>query len=170
MTGPRRDASGDRLAALYDRFAAALFRYAAMILADRAAAADAVHQVFLKLARSGLSFDDRSPALEGSYLRRAVRNECYSRLRERRRDIVVTVDANLLELVEGLDDRPAERLALEQALGELPAEQREVVHLKLWEGLTFQEIAAATGEPANTAASRYRYAIEKLRHILSEKA
>jgi RNA polymerase sigma-70 factor, ECF subfamily len=164
MTGPRHDASGDRLADLYDRFAGMLFRHAAMILADRAAAADVVHTVFLRLAKAGSGKDVQSLA----YLRRAARNECYSVMRTRRRDIVVAVDAALLERAEAADDRPAEKLALEQALQQLPAEQREVVHLKVWEGMTFQEIADLTGESLNTAASRYRYATEKLRNILSE--
>src|SRR5262245_16725150 len=99
MIGPRRDASSDRLAGLYDRFAATLFRHAAIILADRAAAADAVHNVFLRLARDRLKADVESLA----YLRRAVRNECYSMMRTRRRDVVVAVDAHLLEFVEGTD-------------------------------------------------------------------
>jgi RNA polymerase sigma-70 factor (ECF subfamily) len=165
MTGPRRDASGDRLADLYDRFAGTLFRHAAMILADRTAAADVIQSVFLKLTRSGSGPDVESLA----YLRRAVRNECFSVMRSRRRDIVIAVDAALLERVEGADDRPAERLALEQALQQLPADQREVVHLKVWEGMTFQEIADLTGESLNTAASRYRYATDKLRAILGER-
>lgn len=46
---------------------------------------------------------------------------------------------------------------------QLPVEQRAVVHLKLWQGQTFQEIASALGLSANTAASRYRYGLEKLR-------
>ncbi len=169
MTGPRRDASGDRLADLYDCHAAALFRYAVMIVADRSAAADVVQQVFLKLARSGVN-TGFGPTDAAAYLRRAVRNECYSILRTRRRDIVMAVDSQLLETKEGVDDRPAERLAIEQALRDLPAEQREVVHLKVWEGMTFQEIAEATGESINTVASRYRYATEKLRSILTEKS
>jgi RNA polymerase sigma-70 factor (ECF subfamily) len=48
----------------------------------------------------------------------------------------------------------------------LPAEQREVVHLKLWEGLTFDQIAQLLDIPANTAASRYRYGLDKLRECL----
>ena len=44
-----------------------------------------------------------------------------------------------------------------------------MVHLKVWEGMTFQEIAGLTGESLNTAASRYRYATDKLRNILGEK-
>jgi RNA polymerase sigma-70 factor (ECF subfamily) len=52
------------------------------------------------------------------------------------------------------------------ALSELPEEQRAVLHLKLWEGLTFEEIAAALDISPNTAASRYRYGLDKLRDRL----
>ena len=55
---------------------------------------------------------------------------------------------------------------LATALEELPSEQRAVVHLKLWEGLTFEAIAEALEIPPNTAASRYRYGIDKLRERL----
>ncbi len=41
-----------------------------------------------------------------------------------------------------------------------------MAHLKLWEGATFAQIAETLGIPANTAASRYRYAIDKLRERL----
>jgi len=51
-------------------------------------------------------------------------------------------------------------------LGELPPEQRAVVHLKLWEGLTFEQIAEMLGISLNTAASRYRYGLDKLRQRL----
>ena len=48
----------------------------------------------------------------------------------------------------------------------LPDDQRTVVQLRLWDGLTFEEIAEAQGIPLNTAASRYRYGLEKLRTLL----
>jgi len=60
-------------------------------------------------------------------------------------------------------DEAAFRQEAAQALGELPPEQRAVVHLKLWEGLTFEEIARVLDLSPNTAASRYRYGIDKLR-------
>ena len=41
-----------------------------------------------------------------------------------------------------------------------------MVHLKLWEGLTFEQIAELLGIPLNTAASRYRYGLDKLRERL----
>ena len=58
-------------------------------------------------------------------------------------------------------ERAALRLA--EALGGLPADQRAVVHLRLWEGLTFNQIAESLEIPLDTAASRYRYGIDKLR-------
>ncbi len=63
-------------------------------------------------------------------------------------------------------DEAAFREALSAALGDLPADQRTVVHLKLWEGLTFEQIAELLGIPLNTAASRYRYGLDKLRERL----
>jgi len=64
---------------------------------------------------------------------------------------------------------PDEQLFREElagALGELPPDQRAVVHLKLWQGLTFEEIAAILEISPNTAASRYRYGLDKLRDRL----
>ena len=59
------------------------------------------------------------------------------------------------------------RTAIESALRRLPEEQREVLALKIWGGLTFDEVASQLGLSPNTAASRYRYALEALRSELS---
>ena len=56
--------------------------------------------------------------------------------------------------------------ALQKAIEELPGNFRDVLVLKIWGELTFAEIADALAIPANTAASRYRYALEALRKIL----
>jgi RNA polymerase sigma-70 factor (ECF subfamily) len=63
-------------------------------------------------------------------------------------------------------DEQTFREKLAEALGELPADQRAVVHLKLWEKLTFEAIAETLEIPPNTAASRYRYGLDKLRERL----
>ena len=64
-----------------------------------------------------------------------------------------------------VEERETQRL-LEEAVKSLPPIYREVVTLKVWGGLTFQEIAETTGVPLNTAASRYRYALDGLRETL----
>jgi RNA polymerase sigma-70 factor (ECF subfamily) len=157
----RGASGGDRsewVGSLYDRLGASLYRYAVMILADRDAAADAVQQAFVAvLGLRGVDMES-----EERYLRRAVRNQCYDMLR-RKRSFANAIDAELLEPALGHDDHPEERLTLERAIRELPPNQREVLHLKIYEQWTFQEIADQMDLSINTVASRYRYAIEKLR-------
>ena len=63
-------------------------------------------------------------------------------------------------------DEQVFRQNLAAAMAELPPDQRAVVHLKLWERLTFDAIAETLDISLNTAASRYRYAIDKLRERL----
>jgi len=156
----RQDGGAASAAELYERHGLALHRYALMLLASRQDAEDAVQQVFASLLKQ------KALRLESpeAYLRTAVRSECLGMLRQRtnRAD---GQDA-LLEPLSGAVDRPDERLAIEAAMRALPPEQREVVHLKVFEGMTLQEIATLTSESINTVASRYRYAMEKLRTAL----
>ena len=160
----RSDEPHERVVGLYDRYGPSLYRYALMLLADPAAAEDAVQQVFTSVLRSGASA--RLEADE-PYLRRAIRNECYSMLRRRRiRDPIQVEPDALLEQIASADSNPDERLALERGIRLLTPEQREVVHLHVFDGLTFREIAEASGASINTVAARYRYALAKLRVLL----
>ena len=150
---------------LYDQYGASLYRYALMLLGDRAAAEDAIQQVFAAL----IALASRTAAIDAPehYLRRAVRNECYSALRRSAGNVARrSPDDALLQSIAGVYDNPDERLALERALRDLPAEQREVVHMRIYEGMTFHEIASQTDESINTIASRYRYAIEKMKALM----
>jgi RNA polymerase sigma-70 factor (ECF subfamily) len=136
-----------------------LYRHALMILGDTAMAEDVVHQVFVRLLRGGRSTEPvRSTR---AYLRQAVRNECFSWLRRRESVPGVREDASP-QLAPSGPAPQDDQVILEQALGTLPPDQREVVHLKVFEGFTFAEIADPTGVSINTAASRYRYALDKL--------
>ena len=146
---------------LYRAHGAALFRYALMILADREDAEDVVQQVFMSALRAS-----RDVAAPIQYLRRATRNECYSVLRSRVRERVHRMADDLLLDMASDAGQEAERLALSRALASLPPEQREVVYLKVYQGYSFPEIAGLLDVPANTAASRFRYALEKLRVTL----
>ncbi len=147
------------VARAYDEHGAALYRYALMIVGDATVAEDTVHEVFVRvLAGAGPRHDIRQAM---AYLRQAVRNQCYSYLRTHVREASATETGGAL--LEPVGPAPQDdRLMLEQALRALPPEQREVVHLKVFEGLTFKQIAALSDIPLNTAASRYRYAIDKL--------
>ncbi len=127
---------------------------------SEADAADLVQEVFIKTARRPF-FTVREPR---RYLLRAAHNAFVDLVRRgtRRREAVEEFRlAGDRFWISGEESEEVERL-LEELAG-LPEEQRAVVHLKIWEELTFREIAKTLGIPANTAASRYRYAIDKLR-------
>jgi RNA polymerase sigma-70 factor, ECF subfamily len=149
---------------LYDAYGASLYRYALMILASREGAEDVIQQVFAALLDSRRRrIDD-----EERYLRRAVRNACYSALRHQKIRRGPAVDEALLEVAaEAAPVSEEDRIALAEAIRELPPDQREVIHLHIFEGRTFKDVAEMTGEPLNTIASRYRYALEKLKATLT---
>jgi len=83
------------------------------------------------------------------------------------RETAVHRDASQDWFDTSLEERERSRL-IQYALGNLPDGQREVVTLKIWGGLTFEEIAVALEIPANTAASRYRYGLAELRKLTKE--
>jgi RNA polymerase sigma-70 factor, ECF subfamily len=163
MSDRPRDDARSLAGRLYDTYGASLYRYAVLLLADAAAAEDVVQQVFATILRQGPRMDQ-----EAHYLRRAVRNECYSHLRRVRKQREAGHERALIEpVVENASGE--ERIALERAIRDLSSEQREVIYLHVFEGLTFQEIATSLDASINTIAARYRYALGKLRQILTSR-
>jgi RNA polymerase sigma-70 factor (ECF subfamily) len=154
----------DQLAALYRRHAGPLVFYAQSLSRDRALAEDVVQEAFLRML-------DRDPARIESvkaFLYATVRHLVID---ERRRD------AARAQQPPALASRPsctpvceATLESISSALGGLPPEQREVVVLKTYAGMTLAEAARLTGVSEATATSRYRYAIEKLAGLLCEVA
>jgi RNA polymerase sigma-70 factor (ECF subfamily) len=156
----------DAFAALYDRFGPALFRVAWVMLGSREDAEDAVQEVFVALVRARRAL----PAVANlrAYLFAALRRAAARRGACRHEHPVSPED---LAQVAAPEPRPLDlgrSVRLERALRALPPPQRELVALKVDAGLTFAEIAACLGISANTAASRYRYALAKLRAALQE--
>ena len=152
--GDGRSLDAEEVGQLYDHHGRALLAYARVLTPDGLAAEDVVHQVFLRLLRGDIRIRGNPMA----YLFRSVRNLA---LNERRRHVRETpIDVDWFEGPAGMDDAA---LALQTALSTLPREQREVVVLRIWGQLTLEETAQAVDASANTVASRYRYALRKLR-------
>jgi RNA polymerase sigma-70 factor (ECF subfamily) len=151
----------DAVAALYDRYGRALFRFAWTMFCSRHDAEDAVQEVFLGIARSRqkLAGIDNLRAYLFSSLRHAI-----ARLASRRKLEPLPADEAPRTAEVGVDAELS--AALERGLAALPAEQREVLSLKIDGELTFAEIASVLEISPNTAASRYRYALEKLRSVI----
>ncbi|MEK7781416.1 MAG: RNA polymerase sigma factor [Verrucomicrobiota bacterium] len=150
---------------LYDEHAQALFAFLLNFTRDESDTRDVLQEVFIKLARQpdllATARDERS------FLLRLAHNAAIDLMRRRgtRDKHHEQFGAEQLSAFAPTDDpdEAAFRSELAAALGELPADQRAVVHLKLWSGLTFEEIATTLEIPLNTAASRYRYGLDKLR-------
>jgi RNA polymerase sigma-70 factor (ECF subfamily) len=150
---------------LYDEHAPALFAFLLNLTRDQDDTRDVLQDIFIKLARQpGLLEAARD---ERAFLLRLAHNAAIDLMRRRgtrERQYKQFGEEQLSAFAPAGDpDEAAFRAELSAALGELPAEQRAVVHLKLWTGLTFEEIAEALEIPLNTAASRYRYGLDKLR-------
>jgi RNA polymerase sigma-70 factor (ECF subfamily) len=155
----------DAIAVLYDRFVPELFRFARMMLDSSQDAEDAVQEVFIGLVRTRQTL--RDVANLRAYLFAALRRETarLSASRKARRSLALDQVGDVAE-PKSLRRESEQTAPLERALRGLPAEQREVIALKIDGGLTFAEIACVLGISANTAASRYRYALAKLRLAL----
>ena len=149
---------------LYDQHAGALFAFLLNFTRVEADARDLLQEIFIKLAREPQKLAGIRE--ERAFLMRLAHNAAVDLMRRRTvRDRTREGFAAEISPFAAADD-PDEQLfrqELSAALGELPAEQRAVAHLKLWEGLTFEQIAEVLDVPPNTAASRYRYGLDKLR-------
>src|SRR5262245_33125015 len=139
---------------LYEEHGRGLLAYACSFVTSFATAEDVVHQVFERLLRGDLSIRG-APA---SYLYRAVRNTALNKVRDLAGD--VAWDDGWLKSPKGMEQTALE---LQAELRELPEEQREVIVLHLWGQMSFEEVGDALAIPSNTAASRYRYGLSKLR-------
>jgi len=150
---------------LYDAHAQALYAFLLNLLRHEADTRDLLQEVFRKLARQPDCLKDARDAR--GFLLRLAHNLAIDAMRrqaarERKYQQLAAAAAGLFALSADPDEQSF-RQALAEALAELPPEQRAVVHLKLWEGLTFEAIAEILGLSANTAASRFRYGLNKLR-------
>lgn len=165
-TAPRQPAPA--LAELYVQHKDAVFNAAFHLLGDRAAAEDVLQDVFVALVRLG------APALHSP--RAWLLTAALNRVRDRARRPRQPADADA-EGLPGQDPGPEQLAAAGEAqvlvaaaLQRLPLQQREVVVLHAFEGLSFAAIGELAGTSADTAASRWRYGCAKLRARLQPLA
>ena len=161
-------AAGDRdcLAALYDRYASALLAIGRRILGDRREAEDLLHDVFIEVWRQAGDYDESRGSVRAWLLMRMR-----SRALDRRKSAAISKRADLPapDAVADAHDNgedPAlgpDRQAVRRALAQLPAEQRQVLELGYFEGLSSSEIAERVRAPIGTVKSRVAAALSKLR-------
>jgi len=163
-------ASGDRgaLATLYDRHSGILLGLAMRIVRDRREAEDLLHDVFLEAWRSAKDFDPK---------RGRVRTWLAIRMRSRALDLQKSArvsrnagDAGPDLLVDDTENRSPDHARVRAALADLGAEQRRVLELAYFEGLSCTEIAARISIPVGTVKSRIAAGLDRLRNGLSRRS
>jgi RNA polymerase sigma-70 factor, ECF subfamily len=161
---------------VYDRHAGAAFSLAHRICRERALAEDVVQEGFLALWRNGSRYDSSRGSLR-SWLLRIVHNRAIDALRRgAARDALHGDDDGIMErLVSPVftdveliqrDEAREVRLALER----LPLDQRRVIELAYFRGLTHVEIASILGAPVGTIKGRMRLGLAKMRIALGGAA
>ncbi len=158
---------------VYERYKGNVLGLVAAMLGDEHAAWDVLHDVFVSLARNArnLAPDTNLKA----YLLAAGANRARDHLAKCKPS---ALDCEIMDRIPSRGDEEPSSLAigkeeaqrLWQEIATLPQEQRIVLALHIFGGFTFKEIAEKEGVPENTAQSRYRYAIEKLRRKFQEEA
>lgn len=159
----RTDRNSAEIEVLYRQHGAALLLFASALSGDRGRAQDALQQVFLKAIEDGSL---RQATNKKAYLFACVRNAVLNDAKLQKRNMPLEIDSAWFSPPDR--DYAAEQ-NLRRALGDLPEDQREVVVLHVWGELTFSEIGDLLGVGLNTAASRYRYALAKLRDAMLAK-
>jgi RNA polymerase sigma-70 factor, ECF subfamily len=146
----------------YDRLAANLLLYGRSLGLAHSEAEDVLQDTFAALLKV-----KEAPVQPQHYILRAYRNRSLNYRRNWWRRLKAEWEsAQWFE--PGSAVNPAEAAAM-RCLADLPAEQREVIVLKIWQQMTFDEIGQVLELFPNTAAGRFRYGMEKLRHAMNEQ-
>jgi RNA polymerase sigma factor (sigma-70 family) len=157
---------------IYEKYKHDLVTLAASLLTDLALAEDVVHDVFIGFVQSSGKFR-LTGSLKG-YLATCVANaarNCNKAERRRRHGALEDLDPPC----SGTHN-PASQVVLDEdfkrlssALDQLPYEQREVLVLRAYAGMTFAAIAAQQNISIYTAQGRYRYALDKMRSLMTQQ-
>jgi RNA polymerase sigma-70 factor (ECF subfamily) len=148
-------------AELYDACADRLHHYLAVRLGSRDAASDVLQTAFLRAVKSRRRF--RGVENPVAYLFQIARNEAMRWGKQRRGDDRPLAAVEIFATNENAFGQRDDAEAVAAALGRLTVEDRELVELKVFAGLTFREIADVTGLPQGTVATRIRRALEFMR-------
>ena len=168
------DADETALGALYDQWSRSLYSLVLHLLKDADEAEDVVEETFWQAWRKASSYEPSKGAVS-TWLLTIGRRKALDRLRarKRQREDPARSERTFADMPSPENDpsQSAEekevREQVRSAVRALPAEQREVLELGYFNGLSQSEIAEATGQPLGTVKTRMRLAMQKLREPLS---
>jgi RNA polymerase sigma-70 factor (ECF subfamily) len=159
-----------KLDELYDRYGEKMYHYLALRLGSQEDAEDVLQEAFCRLARYSVRWAlIRNPqAFAFKVLRNEANRHLARRIKQRTDEQEDPGHVNRPVFVIESRDKDSGAV-ISEALAQLPDDQKEIIILKIVQDFTFKEVASICGLSINTAASRYRYGIEKLRSFLGGK-
>jgi len=165
--------SRDALACIYQKYKTDLLILAIALLNETSAAEDVVHDVFVSFVQAVEKFR-LTGSLKG-YLLTCVANRARNtnKAKQRQQNVVPNPAVPACSCANGPSRSIICNEQLQQlsdAMAHLPYDQREAIMLHFQAGMTFKTIAKSLGISVNTAKSRYRYGLDKLRLILDNEA
>ncbi|MCK4400989.1 sigma-70 family RNA polymerase sigma factor [bacterium] len=163
-----KDDDSKALEIIYDCLGRKLYGYLLTILCSEEKAEDVMQNVFVKIAEKR----DRIAGVNNitGYIFAMARNEAmdYFRKQPKHHEDISKYENILCVKEEHKDKVDAEEIkGISKSLESLPYKQSEVISMKIFQDMTFEEISRALKISQNTAASRYRYGIEKLKNKLT---
>lgn len=160
----RRFHDGDELAvkAVYDRYSGAVYALSVAILGDPGLAADATQQTFLKAWRASSTYEPDRPFAPWIY---AIARRTAIDLYRKERRYAVSDDVDAVFLPDSLETI-WEVFEVRSAIDELSDDERQVVRMSHYEGLTHVEIAERLDIPVGTVKSRSHRAHRRLADLL----
>jgi len=169
------DGQGDAVAELYDRYSGMLTALSQRILHDLADAEEVLQETFLQVWNQASRYDPKRSSVS-TWLVLIIRSRSIDRLRSRQVKLR-TVTAARQEKPhshtspEGVGNvlLQERRRRLQEEMAELPQEQRQVLELAFYGGMTQSEIAGRTGIPLGTVKTRTLLAMKKLRKALRQE-
>lgn len=167
-----KSGSTEALARIYEKYKTDMLVLAMALLNDKSVVEDVMHDVFLTFAENIEKFS-LTGSLKG-YLLTCLANRARNLNKAKHRQNIEPESAEPVS--SGLDEPIGAIICNEQlqqlsnAMAELPYDQREVIMLHFQAGMTFRIIGRSLGVSANTAKSRYRYGLDKLRSVFKNEA
>jgi len=151
------------MAQVYDRYSSVVYSVALRVTGDAGAAEDLLQEIFMQLWRNPGAFDSNRGSL-GAWLAVITRNRAIYSIRRRRpetdiEDVIVSVEPDMA----GDAARSQAMKKVRGTLDNMAPQQRSLLEMAFFEGLTHSEIAAKTGEPLGTVKTRIRSGLLLLR-------
>ena len=175
LVRPLADGNAEALRALWDRHARYLYSLSYRILRDSGWAEEVVQDVFMRLWKNPQKYDPSRGELR-TWLLTITHHAAVDGLRGRRGTATAReAGPEMLDFLAHRDDDPSDSAwnsiraeSVRDAVSELPPEQREVMELIYFSGLTQREISERTHQPLGTVKTRLRLGMQKLRGSLAE--